>query len=75
MNVRQSVAAVARRELRDISEENDLEITIARDKVVQRTPGANSDVSDAKTSDITRVDHGKDLSGIRHEKAPSVSAS
>ena len=37
--------------------------------------GDKSDCSDAKTSDITRVGHGRDLSGILHEKATSVSVS
>ena len=40
--------------LRDVSEDNELEITIARDRI-HKTPGARSDVSDAKTSDITRM--------------------
>ena len=42
------------------------------------TPGGpKSDVSEAKTSDITKVGGhvGRDISGIMHEKAPSVSAS
>ena len=59
---------------RDISEDNNLEITIARDRI-NMTPGARSDISDAKTSDITRVGNIRDISGILHEKATSVSAS
>ena len=52
---------------------SDLEITIARDNF--GLSPAKTDVSDAKTSDITKVSRIRDLGGIIHENSPSVSAS
>ena len=59
----------------DIREEM-LVVTIARD----RNHGgdvspARTDISDAKTSDITKKSHARDVSGIMHEKAASNSVS
>ena len=73
MNARQSAAKMAEKDIDDEKNEQ-LEITIARDR--RNLDADKSDCSDAKTSDITRVGHGKDLSGILHERATtSVSAS
>ena len=43
---------------------------IARDNL-DMSPVARTEVSDAKTSDVTKVDHAKDFSGIIHEKLPT----
>ena len=52
---------------------DDFEITIARDSIGYSP--AKTDVSDAKTSDITKVSQVRDHGGIMHEIAPSVGAS
>ena len=54
---------------RDLSD--NLQVTIARDNL-DMSPVARTEVSDAKTSDITKVDHAKDFSGIIHEKLPTA---
>lgn len=56
---------------------DDLEITIARDTVIGVSP-AKTDISDAKTSDVTKVSQVRNVGLIMHEQAsiaPSVSAS
>lgn len=52
--------------------DDDFDISIARDAGVSP---AKTDISDAKTSDITKVSQVKETGGIMHELAPSVSAS
>ena len=54
---------------RDLSD--NLQVVIARDNH-DMSPVARTEVSDAKTSDVTKVDHAKDFSGIIHEKLPTA---
>ena len=67
--------------LRDIDDDrsDNMQIVIARDKQLHHhgseVSPARTDISDAKTSDITKVSHARDMAGILHEKATSVSAS
>ena len=61
--------------LPDKSIGDNLEISIARDRSNKQSPGNETDMSDAKTSDITKISHVKEVAGITYEKAPSVSAS
>ena len=61
--------------MKDIDDRSDLQITIARDKLEIDVSPCKTDVSDAKTSDITKVSHARDIAGIMHEKMTSVSAS
>ena len=57
---------------RDI-EDDDLRVRIARDNIRTGISPAKTDLSDAKTSDITKVSQVRDVSGIVHEVAPHVS--
>ena len=54
---------------RDMSD--NLQVVIARDNH-DMSPMARTEVSDAKTSDVTKVSHAKDFSGIIHEKLPTA---
>jgi len=61
--------------MKDIDDRSDFQITIARDKLALDVSPCKTDVSDAKTSDITKVSHARDIAGIMHEKMASVSTS
>ena len=55
----------------EIDMRHEIEITIARDRLAKGVSPSRTDLSDAKTSDITKVEHVRDLGGIRHETGPS----
>jgi len=60
----------------DKPNQDDFEIVIARDNVLLQETPERSDLSDCKTSDVTKVTQVRDISGIHHEpQTQSVTAS
>ena len=55
--------------------EDDIRIRIAQSNDITGISPAKTDISDAKTSDITKVSHVREVSGIMHEVPASANAS